>query len=184
MYDDRLTITSPGGMYKGRAIQEQDIEQIESERRNPILADLFQRMRYMERRGSGLQKIVNETKNLPGYSDGLKPEFFSDTSFRVVIKNVNYRPNEADSEVVNGVVSGAASGVVSGVVNGAVSEIESRREKVLIALKANSRLTKTQLAEILGIPKTTLDRDLTALKNDYKITRVGSDKSGHWEILS
>ena len=42
---------------KGRAVQEQYLAHIESERRNPILADLFHRMRYMARRGSGLQKI-------------------------------------------------------------------------------------------------------------------------------
>jgi len=172
MYDDRLEITSPGGMYKGRAVQEQDIENIKSERRNPILADLFHRMRYMERRGSGLKKIINETSKLPGYTSKLKPQFFSDTSFRVVIKNVNYHPNETKS------------GVVNGAVNGVVNEVVNRREKVLIALKANNRLTKAQLVELLGIPKTTLERDLTALKEENKIKRVGSDKSGHWEIIS
>lgn len=171
MYDDRLEISSPGGMYKGRAVQDQDIENIESERRNPILADLFHRMRYMERRGSGLKKIVNETSKLPGYSDELKPEFYSDTSFRVVIKNVNYNPTEV------------LSGVVNGVVNGDVNEVANRREKVLIALKANNRLTRPQLVKLLGIPKTTLDRDLAALKEENKIKRVGSDKSGHWEII-
>ena len=90
MFDDRLEIASPGGMYKGKAVQEQDITKIKSERRNPILADLFHRMRYMERRGSGLTKIINETKNLPGYTDAFKPEFYSDTFFNVIIKNVNY----------------------------------------------------------------------------------------------
>ena len=174
MYDDRLEITSPGGMYKGRAVQDQDIENIESERRNPILADLFHRMRYMERRGSGLKKIINETENLPGYTDELRPKFHSDTSFRVVIMNVNYHPNKADSGVV--------SGVVNGVVNGAVNEVVIRREKVLVALKVNNKLTKAQLAKLLGIPKTTLDRDLTALKNDNKLTRIGSDKAGYWKV--
>jgi ATP-dependent DNA helicase RecG len=90
MYDDRLEITSPGGMYKGKPIQEQDIERIKSERRNPVLADLFHRMKYMERRGSGLRKIIAATESLPGYSDEFKPEFFSDTSFCVRLKNVNY----------------------------------------------------------------------------------------------
>lgn len=45
----------------------------------------------MERRGSGLSKILNETAKLPGYTDRMKPEFFSTPSdFRVVLKNVNY----------------------------------------------------------------------------------------------
>ena len=48
-------------------------------------------MKYMERRGSGLRKIVSETEKLPGYTAAYKPEFSSTaTDFRVILKNVNY----------------------------------------------------------------------------------------------
>ena len=67
MFDDRVEITSPGGMFGGGSIQEYDIYSIRSMRRNPVIADLFHRMKYMERRGSGLRKIVSETEKLPGY---------------------------------------------------------------------------------------------------------------------
>lgn len=98
MSDDRLEITSPGGMFGGVNIQDQDISHIKSDRRNPIIADLFHRMKYMECRGSGLMKIINETAKLPGYNDSLKPEFYSTpTSFTVIIKNVNYI-NDQDSD--------------------------------------------------------------------------------------
>lgn len=91
MYDDRVEIVSPGGMFEGSPIQECDINTIRSVRRNPVIADLFHRMKYMERRGSGLRKIVSETEKLPGYTERLKPEFFSTPSdFRVILKNVNY----------------------------------------------------------------------------------------------
>lgn len=91
MYDDRVEIVSPGGMFDGKAIQERDIDTISSARRNPVIADLFHRMRYMERRGSGLRKILDSTAQLPGYTDKFKPQFIStDTDFIVVLKNVNY----------------------------------------------------------------------------------------------
>lgn len=91
MFDDRVEITSPGGMFGGGSIQEYDIYSMRSMRRNPIITDLFHRMKYMERRGSGLRKIVTETEKLPGYSEKYKPEFFSSAiDFRVVLKNVNY----------------------------------------------------------------------------------------------
>lgn len=91
MYDDRLEIQSPGGMFEGKPIQECDIDSIGSVRRNPVIADLFHRMKYMERRGSGLKKILSETKKLPGYTEQMKPEFYSTPSaFRVVMKNINY----------------------------------------------------------------------------------------------
>ena len=57
MFDDPVEITSPGGMFGGVSIQEYDIYSIRSMRRNPVIADLFHRMKYMERRGSGLRKI-------------------------------------------------------------------------------------------------------------------------------
>ncbi len=91
MYDNRLEIQSPRGMFEGGTIQEYDIDSIGSVRRNPVIADLFHRMKYMERRGSGLKKILSETAKLPGYTEQLQPEFHSTPSdFRVVLKNVNY----------------------------------------------------------------------------------------------
>lgn len=91
MFDDRVEIVSPGGMFEGAPIQECDINRIRSVRRNPVIADLFHRMKYMERRGSGLRKIVSETEKLPGYTEACRPEFFSTaTDFRVILKNVNY----------------------------------------------------------------------------------------------
>lgn len=78
-------------MFEGKPIQECDIDAIGSVRRNPVIADLFHRIKYMERRGSGLKKILSETKKLPGYSEQMKPEFYSSPSdFRVMMKNINY----------------------------------------------------------------------------------------------
>lgn len=91
MFDDRVEIYSPGGMYKGQEIQKRNILEVGSIRRNPIIADLFHRMKFMERRGSGLKKIIDETAKLPGYTEKLKPEFRSTPSeFHVIMKNVNY----------------------------------------------------------------------------------------------
>ena len=91
MYDDRLEIHSPGGMYRGKPIQECGLDEIDSIRRNPVIADLFHRMKFMERRGSGIKKILEETANLPGYREELKPIFCSTQyTFLVILKNVNY----------------------------------------------------------------------------------------------
>ena len=35
---------------------------IPSKRRNPIIADVFQRLNFMERRGSGFKKIYKEIR--------------------------------------------------------------------------------------------------------------------------
>lgn len=41
IYEDRLTLTSPGGMYSGKEVQYIPIDEISSDRRNPILADVM-----------------------------------------------------------------------------------------------------------------------------------------------
>jgi len=76
IYDDRIEITSPGGMYDSKPIQELDLTDVPSTRRNPVLADLLQRLDYAERRGSGIRKILN------GYEDSdRQPKFFSNESW-------------------------------------------------------------------------------------------------------
>jgi len=46
---------------------------------------------YMEKRGSGLKRIYNETKALEGYKEDLKPVFKSTTSqFMTIIYSVEY----------------------------------------------------------------------------------------------
>ncbi|MEG1956263.1 MAG: ATP-binding protein [Lachnospiraceae bacterium] len=57
MYDDRIEICSSRGMYDGTMIQELDIEQVSSRRKNPYIADVFHRLNNVERRGSSLKKI-------------------------------------------------------------------------------------------------------------------------------
>ena len=102
MYDDRLEIQSPGGMFEGKPIQDCNISTVGSVRRNPVIADLFHRMRFMERRGSGLRKIISETEKLPGYTEELRPEFYSTaTDFRVVLKNVNYNMRGSDYDTTH-----------------------------------------------------------------------------------
>ena len=69
---------------------------------NPVIADLFHRMKYMERRESGLRKIVSETEKLPGYTEAYKPEFSSTaTDFRVILKNVNYNLEGDTHQVIH-----------------------------------------------------------------------------------
>ena len=91
IYDDHLTITSPGGMADGTRIQERDISNVSSTRRNPALADIFGRLGYMERQGSGFKKITETYRAAHNYRDELEPKFYSDaSSFQVTLYNLNY----------------------------------------------------------------------------------------------
>ena len=91
IYDDHLTITSPGGMADGTRIQERDISNVSSTRRNPALADIFGRLGNMERQGSGFKKITETYRAAHNYRDELEPKFYSNaSSFQVTLYNLNY----------------------------------------------------------------------------------------------
>ena len=47
MFDDRIEIYSPGGMVSGISLKGKDMLKIPSKRRNPILADIFSRLKYI-----------------------------------------------------------------------------------------------------------------------------------------
>lgn len=86
MFDNRLEITSPGGMIDGSFVQDLDLTKVSSMRRNRIISDIFNRLHFMERRASGLIRI------LESYNDcSVKPRFTSDvSSFKVVFPNKSY----------------------------------------------------------------------------------------------
>ena len=79
MYDDRMEISSPGGMISGSRIQDLDLKRVPSMRRNEIISDIFGRLHYMERRGSGIRRILNSYID---YAE--QPEFYSDEYFFIV----------------------------------------------------------------------------------------------------
>ncbi|MBO5747448.1 MAG: putative DNA binding domain-containing protein [Muribaculaceae bacterium] len=99
IYDDRIVVTSPGGMYSGENVQDLQLDDISSERRNPILADVMAQLDYMEKRGSGLKRICNETKALDGYRDEIKPLFKSTASqFMTIIYSMEYKPTSQEEQ--------------------------------------------------------------------------------------
>ena len=112
MFDDRLEIYSPGGMADGSLIQNLHADQVPSLRRNPVLADMFQRLGFAERQGSGLRRILEETEQLHGYSAAHQPKFSSTPSlFRVTLPSMHY---EASTDPAHGAAQDTAHDTAHG----------------------------------------------------------------------
>ncbi len=168
IYDDRLTVTSPGGMYNGMLIQDLDIKDVSSERRNPILANVMAQLDYMEKRGSGLTRICNETKALEGYKDELKPKFKSTpTQFQTIIFASTDTPNVGDHD-----------GDMS------VTKLTERQHKILNLVKESPTITGKQMSETLSVSQRTIERDLFTLKEKGFLKREGKDNDGIWFVIS
>ncbi len=66
--------------------------------------------------------------------------------------------------------------------NGANHDVDNMEGKLLSGLKRNPYMTQTDLAEELSLSRRTVQRIMKELINDGKIKRVGSTRTGHWEI--
>ena len=163
IYDDRLEIYSPGGMPDGSIIQDRDPLTVPSTRRNPVLADVFNRLGYMERKGSGFGKILNGYKAQINYTEDKRPTFRSDRyQFTVVMPNLNY-----------GVTQGVTQ---DGTQDGTQDDLNA---KILALIKKNSKINAEKLGIALGVSVRTIRRHLKEMDN---VHYIGRGYSGHWEV--
>jgi ATP-dependent DNA helicase RecG len=168
IYDDRLTVTSPGGMYNGMLIQDLDISDVSSERRNPILANVMAQLDYMEKRGSGLTRICNETKALEGYRDELKPVFKSTpTQFQTTIF--------ASTDMIN---------VGDNVGDQIGNKLTERQRNILNLIKESPTISGRHMSETLSVSQRTIERDLSYLQNNGILKHEGKDNDGAWVIVN
>lgn len=181
IYDDRLEIYSPGGMYDGTFVQNLNPLNVSSTRRNPIIADVFARMDLMERRGSGLRKIIEAYEAEENYKEELKPKFKStESSFTTILKNLNYDTQNVTQNVTQ--KDGQSVGQNGGQSVGQKLKPSDRREKIIEIIKNNPKITANDLSKEFKVSERTIERDLKVLTDKKIIKYVGSAKDGHWEI--
>lgn len=61
--------------------------------------------------------------------------------------------------------------------------VNKTQEKILGLLLENNKFTYDNLAEKLKVNRKTIMRNINDLKGKNIIKRIGSDKSGYWEII-
>lgn len=170
IFDDCIKITSPGGMYNGELIQNLDIADVSSERRNPILANVMAQLYYMEKRGSGLLRIRKETEALEGYRRELQPVFKSTpTQFQTMLFAASDNLDVGDS--VGDFVGDAL-----------MSQLTERQKNILHLVTESPTLTGSRMSEILSVSQRTIERDLSLLKKLGVLKREGKDNKGTWTI--
>lgn len=163
IYDDRIEIYSPGGMPDGSLIQERDPLTVPSTRRNPVLADILNRLGYMERKGSGLEKIINGYEVQINYKEDKKPTFRSDQyQFTVIMPNLNYDDTQVDTQD-----------------DTQVDTQENLDSQIIKLIRQNNKITTEQMAIALCVSISTIKRRIKKMKN---VTYIGHGYSGHWEI--
>ena len=191
MYDDRMEIYSPGGMMDGRLIQLLNPLTVPSKRRNPLLADFFSRLGLMERRGSGMKKIINTYRYYERLSDYHAPEFTSNASeFHVTLWNLNFEGND------NNTATDKASQEVEFIKEPIeftkefikepmefTKEFIKASRQIYKLISMNPKVSTVQMADSMGLSTRQVLKYLKRLQALDKIARVGGRKMGEWKII-
>ena len=165
IYDDRIEIYSPGGMFDGSFIQEQNIMEISSLRRNPIIADLFNRVHLMERRGSGLKKIISSYQNAINYTQEKEVEFKStQKDFKVILKNLNYKVAIKSGDKV------------------AIKNQDEQLEKILEYIKKYNNCKTSDIENLLSVKSSRARKLLSILVSEKKIQALGQNKNRYYVL--
>lgn len=192
IYDDRVEILSPGMLYGGLDMEE--ALKGKSKCRNAAISEAFYYMGIIEGWGTGLERIQKSCREY-----GLKKPIIEEfgKGFRVVLfrKTVNesretYKKFESvgTEDGTDGTITGTNNMKIG--TNGTEIGINRRNQVklsddellIIDTLKNNPLTTQSQLKEFTGIPLRTIKRMMSGLQKKGILIRVGSNRSGRWEI--
>lgn len=209
IYDDRVELVSPGAMLDGTQIQDRDIFKVPSMRRNPVIADMFTQLDYMEKRGSGLRKMRELTEKLPNFLQGKEPQYQTEaTSFYTTFYNLNWSENgRIPVEEVANRVNGSGekypvkdnntsekypvneeSSVEKFGVNAKKFGDEQKRvsktaQRIIDLVISDPSITADNMANKIGVTKRAIEKNIKSLRDMGILAHEGSDKAGYWRII-
>lgn len=178
LYDDRLEVTSPGGLCYGLTLEEAISGR--SKQRNRIVAEVFNQMGLIEAWGTGLRNIRKAAKeySLP------EPQFIEMTgTFRVNLFR-SLSPMEDRQKIGKTSAKNLKSiGETSVKARKSIGvELNATQKSIIDLLSENVQMSGTELAERIGISKRNIETNIKKLKEKGILVRHGSARAGYWEI--
>jgi len=159
VHEDKVVVTNPGGLPEG--LSPRSLINI-SVRRNELIADMFARMHKVERIGTGIKRMRDAMKSASLPYPKIKSDLFFTISFqRPAYSLKETKGSEKSSEIGS----------------------EKSSEKILKAIKADKYISAKKLADILEISQRAVEKQIAKLKAGEKLKRIGSAKSGYWEVI-
>ena len=66
----------------------------------------------------------------------------------------------------------------------ATEKVTETQQRIIETLKSHPYATQSELADIIGISRIHINKNMVKLQNMGFIKRIGADKNGHWEIVN
>ena len=194
IYDDRIEIANPG-VFPPQITPENIKKPHESYPYNLKIAEALYKSTFLESWGSGAKRIIDACDR-QGVEE---PTWKWDSGFIIVTfkrhkKSIKYiyKKYDTETETVTESVNVPVNVPVNIPAN--LSKLNDRQRNIYNAIKnsttnvpvnvpVNAPVNATNLAIWLNVSEKTIKRDLSFMQSAGIIKRVGSDKTGHWEVI-
>jgi ATP-dependent DNA helicase RecG len=170
-YPDRVEIHSPGLLLPGITVEQMERGEVQSKLRNPTLANLLKEIPgYMERLGSGIRFMLDETKHmgLPAPQFREMGEFV--VTFRKAPALMAPQPQPQYTETLWGDEENAQPEIVS---QDQPTQRERRLTKAVEHVQKHGFITNSIYRQLTGVSDRTAHRDLETLIERGRVKGTG-----------
>ena len=205
IYDDRLEITSPGGLMPGVTLDK--MKEGYSKIRNRALAHAFSYMNLIEAWGSGIPKLMEAMREYglrePEFRDmeiGFRINLYRNTEAALAdttqdaenttqdagnttqdAENTNQGTGNTTQDAEN--TTQAAENATQVTKDTTQVRLTEEDKAILAAIKKQHNITQKEMAAKLGWKVDRVKYYLNKMKRRNFVKRVGTSQKGYWEIL-
>jgi ATP-dependent DNA helicase RecG len=156
VFDDRVEISNPGGLPSG--LKPSDFGR-KSVARNPLIASLLNRINYIEKVGTGINRI----KQAVAENENSSVEFSFDSGFSVIFRRLALTPDMVLEEKLGEKLGENQLDIIREIIN-------------------DPQISIVELSQRIGISSTAIENNITKLKEKNVLKRIGPDRGGYWEV--
>ncbi|MFA7212956.1 MAG: RNA-binding domain-containing protein [Candidatus Cloacimonadaceae bacterium] len=172
IFSNRLEIISPGALPGTMTIQKMKAGQRYA--RNPLIMEVLREYNYVEERGMGIRtKVIPQVKAITGK----EPGFTADEDCLMITMH----RDETTIEAVNETGNASINAPINAAINAPI-KLTDTQNKIISSIRDNPSVSYDMLAYTLSVNRATVMRNIQILKKAGIITRMGSKKTGYWQV--
>ena len=165
VFSNRMEFFNPGALPDGLTVEQLMSNEYGSRPRNKQIADVFKDMGEIEKYGSGIRRVCEMFEAV-----GLEKPVWKNTSGGVVV-TVQVFGNEENPQREGDATRESDE-----------KTVEKTVEKILALIEENPQITQVGLSKQIGLSRRGIEWNISQMKKNGLITRVGPAKGGYWKV--
>ena len=198
MYDDRLEVASPGGLYNGLTYEE--VMNGHSKLRNRAIANVFNQMGLVESWGTGIRRILEAAgeyelpmPKVQAFDDMFRINLYRNMLSEKPIKypnmlmeeSVKYGENSEKVRRKSRKIKRKPKKVRRTAQKSSEKQsvgLNETQRQILEIVQKNNRISASAMAKELLLSSRGIEKNIKLLREQGILVRHGSPKGGYWEI--